>query len=195
MRFLTLSVSLLFILLTPIFAQNKFLSLEEAFIFKAEVIKDKAVITFDLADDIYVYEEQVTVEVQENENVKAGAFTLPAGAEHDGEKVYLNGQVLTIPLIKTSGASGLAAFSLVLNYQGCSDQGLCYEPSTKVFELEADLSALDSITKTTNIEPAPDVEEEVVAPVEDEDPVTALLAGGNVLYILGGFFIFGLLCH
>lgn len=192
MRFLTLSASLLFILLTPIFAQNKFLSLEEAFIFKAEVVKDKAVITFDLADDIYVYEEQVTVEVKENENVKAGDFTLPSGTEHDGEKVYLNGQVLSIPLVKTSEASGFAAFSLVLNYQGCSDQGLCYEPSTKVFDLEADLSALGSTTKTTSVKSEQDAEEKEV-PIEDEDPVTALLAGGNILYILGGFFIFGLL--
>jgi len=103
MRFLTLSVSLLFILLTPIFAQNKFLSLEEAFVFKAEVLKDKALITFDLADDIYVYEKQVTIEIQENDNVKVGEFTLPDGVEHDGELVYLNGQVLSIPLVKISG--------------------------------------------------------------------------------------------
>lgn len=192
MRFLTLSASLLFILLTPIYAQNKFLSLEEAFVFKAEVIKDKAVITFDLADDIYVYEEQVTVKIQDNDNVKAGDFTLPDGVEHDGEKVYVNGQVLSIPLVNSSANSGLAAFSLVLNYQGCSDQGLCYEPSTKVFDLEADLSALKSAGATGDAQTTVNVDKEE-GPAEDADPVTALLAGGNILYILVGFFIFGLL--
>ena len=190
MRFLTLSVSLLFILLTPLFAQNKFLSLEEAFTFKAEVLKDQAVVTFDLADDIYVYEKQVTIEIQENDNVKAGPFTLPDGVEHDGELVYLNGQVLSIPLVNKSAASGLATFALTLNFQGCSDQGLCYEPSTKVFDLEVDLSVLQKSDTSANVQPALDEKE---AMVEDEDPVTALLAGGNVLYIIGGFFIFGLL--
>ncbi len=166
--------------------------MEEAFIFKAEVAKDKALITFDLADDIYVYEEQVTIEVQENENVKAGVFTLPDGVEHDGEKVYLNGQVLSVPLVNRSGNSGLAAFSLVLNYQGCSDQGLCYEPSTKVFDLVADLSLLQRAGTTEGAQPVLSLDEEEGL-IKDEDPVTALLAGGNILYILGGFFIFGLL--
>ncbi len=166
--------------------------MEEAFIFKAEVAKDKALITFDLADDIYVYEEQVTIEVQENENVRAGVFTLPDGIEHDGEKVYLNGQVLSVPLVNRSGNSGLAAFSLVLNYQGCSDQGLCYEPSTKVFDLVADLSVLQRAGTTEGAQPVLSLDEEEGL-IKDEDPVTALLAGGNILYILGGFFIFGLL--
>ncbi len=166
--------------------------MEEAFIFKAEVAKDKALITFDLADDIYVYEEQVTIEVQENENVKAGVFTLPDGIEHDGEKVYLNGQVLSVPLVNRSENSGLAAFSLVLNYQGCSDQGLCYEPSTKVFDLVADLSVLQRAGTTEGAQPVLSLDEEEGL-IKDEDPVTALLAGGNILYILGGFFIFGLL--
>ena len=192
MRFLTLSASLLFILLTPIFAQNKFLSLEEAFVFKAEVLKGQALVTFDLADDIYVYKNQVTIEVQENDNVRAESFTLPEGVEHDGEVVYLNGQVLDIPLLNRSGASGLAAFSLILNYQGCSDQGLCYEPSTKVFDLEVDLSTLKRADASGSVQPVLDVNEKEPS-IADEDPVTALLAGGNVLYILGGFFIFGLL--
>jgi thioredoxin:protein disulfide reductase len=178
--------------LTPLFGQNKFLSLEEAFAFKAEVVKDKAVITFDLADDIYVYEKQVRVEVRDNDNVKAGEFTLPDGVEHDGELVYLNAQVLSIPLVNKSGNSGLAAFSLTFNFQGCSDQGLCYEPSTKVFELEADLSALQKAETATDTQPALSLDKEEPL-AEDEDPVTALLAGGNIIYILGGFFIFGLL--
>jgi len=191
MKFLTLSASLLFILLTPIFAQNKFLSLEEAFFVKTEVLKDKAVITFDLADYIYVYKQQVAIDIKENDSVKAGAFTLPEGVEHDGEVVYLNGQVLNIPLVNKSSASGLAAFSLVFDFEGCSDQGLCYEPSTKVFDLEVDLSSLKRADTSAGNQPALAEKEEPL--VEDKDPVTALLAGGNILYILGGFFIFGLL--
>lgn len=188
MRSLILYASLFFTLLTPAVAQNKFLTLEEAFIFKTEVIKNEAVISFDLADDIYIYKDQVSVEIVPNDNIKLGTFTLPAGVEHDGEVVYLNGQKLNIPLLKTSEDSGIVPFSILLNYQGCSDQGLCYEPSQKKFKLSVDMSDL----KNTDILAKADttlVNEGVLV----EDPITTLLAGGNIFYIIVGFFIFGLL--
>jgi len=189
---------LLFILFSPLSAQNSFLTLEEAFILKAEVVKDKAVVSFTLADDIYVYKEQVSIEIESN-NVKVGTFSLPEGHEHDGEIVYFNGQIVEVPLLKSSDESGTSTFKLLVNYQGCSEKGLCYEPSTSNFELDVDLQnlsqnaqeiSLDSFTpKESNAAESKIVQEEA----ESDDPIAALLSGGNAFYIIIGFFGFGLL--
>lgn len=190
MRSIISLISLLFILFSPLSAQNKFLTLEEAFVLTSEVIDGKAIVTFDLADDIYVYKERVSVEITPNESVKIGAFLLPEGSEHDGEMVYFDKERLSIPLEKLSDKSGVAAFELLVNYQGCSNKGLCYEPSTQKFDLEVDLDTLEMAggAHVVNLETA-----DAAEGIEDEDPIRALLSGGNILYILGGFFIFGLL--
>lgn len=195
MRFFLAIISVLFILFSPLSAQNKFLSLNEAFIIKAEVVNDNVVVRFDLADKIYVYKNQVSVEISKNDNVKIGSFTLPAGKDHDGESAYLNGQIMSVPLEKISAETGLKEFELLVTYQGCSELGLCYEPSTSTFLLEVDLGKLKKQSGTSLNKVSPVVKDikEVDINELDDDPIANLLAGGNVFYIIVGFFVFGLL--
>jgi len=195
MKYFLTFIALLTTLFSPLNAQNKFLSMEEAFVLKAEVIEDKAVVSFELASDIYVYQEQVSVEISPNEDVQVGDFVLPKGHEHDGEMVYFNGQLLEIPLQLKSGKKTLVPFELKVNYQGCSERGLCYEPSTQVFNLEVDLSALGKAGNASTMaqESLSQTVEQSEKAALDNDPITQLLSGGNIFYILGGFFIFGLL--
>ena len=108
-------LSLFFIVLSPLSAQNTFLTLEEAFILEAKVVEDKAVVSFTLAEDIYVYKERVSVEIESNENIAMGAFVLPEGHEHDGDMVYYDAQVLEVPLTNISNGSGVAAFNLLVD--------------------------------------------------------------------------------
>jgi len=197
MKFFSSLISLLFIYFLPLNAQNKFLTLEEAFVISAEIKGDQAIVHFDLADDIYVYMEQVSVE-SGSQDVVIDGFVVPQGHEHDGEKVYFNGQELFVPLAKSDNSNGLTTFELIVNYQGCSEKGLCYEPSTQRFNLEIDLSKLKqkNIPSAVDLDPITTPNEPIVQPGEEEegsDPVTKLLSGGNVFYIIVGFFIFGLL--
>ncbi|MBE0497673.1 MAG: protein-disulfide reductase DsbD [Campylobacterales bacterium] len=187
-----LIISFIFMFFSPLSAQNKFLSLEEAFVLTAEVVDSRAIVHFELADDIYVYADKVSVEIAPNENVSMGAFVLPNGNEHDGDMAYFSGQTLSVPLQKNLQGSGLAAFELSVNYQGCSEKGLCYEPSVQSFVLEADLDVLT----TAGMAPVVDLDlitDKELSEEANDDPITALLSGGNLFYILGGFFIFGLL--
>ena len=195
MKYVTSFFTLLFILFTPLLAQNKFLTLQEAFIIKAVTVDNSVEVEFSLADKIYVYKNQVSVEITKNPDVEIGSFTLPDGDEHDGEMAYLNGQRMSIPLKKSSNASGMKEFELLVSYQGCSELGLCYEPSTAKFILSVDLDKLetDALNKS-NVGVLDEIVENKTPVVdEDSDPITTLLAGGNIFYIIGGFFIFGLL--
>ncbi len=194
MKYFLTFIALLTTFFSPLSAQNKFLSLEEAFIVKAEVVQDKAVVSFDLASDIYVYKEQVSVEITPNEDVQIGDFVLPEGHEHDEEIVYFNGQVLEIPLRAKSSKLERVPFELKVNYQGCSEMGLCYEPSTQLFKLEVELSVLAKAGEKNKV--ASTLESSTKStPVgsQSADPIMNLLSEGNIFYILGGFFIFGLL--
>lgn len=195
MKYIFTFIALLTTLFSPLTAQNKFLTLEEAFVLKAQVVQDKAVVSFELASDIYIYTEQVRVDISSNEDVAVGDFTLPQGHEHDGEVVYYDGQTLEIPLVGKSENSEVVPFELLVTYQGCSEMGLCYEPSTQTFKLDVDLSVLNKATGVKTITPdTTDSTDDISdVQVQSDDPITQLLSGGNILYILGGFFIFGLL--
>lgn len=194
MRYYLAFISLLFILFSPLSAQNKFLSLDEAFVLKVEVVDDKAVVKFDLADKIYVYKNQVSVQIKKNDSIKMGSFTLPKGEEHDGDEVYLSGQTLLVPLEKTSDESGVKKFELLVNYQGCSGLGLCYEPSTSTFLLEVNLDKLKKDGSSTQSKTVTQkIEQNLATSETSDDLIKNLLAGGNIFYIIGGFFIFGLL--
>ena len=175
-------------------AQNKFLTLDEAFVVSAQVQENRVNVRFDLAEDIYVYKEQVSLEIARNDIVLDG-FSLPEGEEHDGEKVYFNGQELTAILAKTSDERTVENFELIIGFQGCSEKGLCYEPSKQRFNLVVDLSKLSKIDKKAELDTdiTAITEDTQGSEVESDDPITALLSGGNIFYILGGFFIFGLL--
>ncbi len=194
MKYLLSFFTLLFILLTPLSAQNKFLSLQEAFIIKAVTLDNSVHVEFDLADKIYVYKNQVSVEITKNPDVQIGAFILPDGVDHDGEVAYLNGQTMSIPLTKSSDVSGIIDFELLVSYQGCSELGLCYEPSTSKFNLSVDLDKLKAEKSKTSTGILDEItEEEKIIIDKDTDPITSLLAGGNIFYIIMGFFVFGLL--
>lgn len=179
MKFFISFILLIVTVSSPLSAQNRFLSAEEAFVLNAKVVDNQAIVDFSLASDIYVYQEQVSLEITENSDIILGEYILPLGHDHDGEMVYFDGQVIEVPLMAKSSTTGLVNFELIVNYQGCSEKGLCYEPSSQSFNLEVDLETLgDSAVDVVDSE---------------EDPITKLLSGGNVFYILGGFFLFGLL--
>ncbi|MDA7817508.1 protein-disulfide reductase DsbD [Sulfurimonas sp.] len=163
--------------------QPSFLMPDEAFNPAVKMnSKNQIEATIELGKDIYLYAEQVKIELEKSD-FKISKITYPESVEHDGDKVYLSSPIFLIDLVNQNSSNPVSSIKLNLSYQGCSEQGLCYEPFTKSFTLEIDSSNFSSQV----FEEAKDVE------VSETDSIADTIKSGNVLLILFTFFGFGLL--
>lgn len=138
---------LLFLLfVTSLFAsQPKFLLPEEAF--KASVKLNDAMkieAKIELGKDIYVYEEAVKLKILNESDIAIANVVSPKSVVHHEDKVFLESPTFLVNLKNVSNSSGIKNIEFELSYQGCSEQGLCYEPETKIYKLEVDTSKLSS---------------------------------------------------
>lgn len=174
---------------TLIFAEPKFLMPEEAFKATAHLKKRCTIgATIELGQDIYLYQSKVSAKiVEKNSGIVIDRLVLPEGVEHDGEKVYLNSPSIDIALAKTRELDEIVPITLVLSYQGCSEQGLCYEPMETTFNFDIETSAL-LLKEATPVTP-----KKSPITVSETDRITQTFIEGNVPLILLTFFTFGLL--
>jgi thiol:disulfide interchange protein DsbD len=117
--------------------------------------------------------------------------------------VYLESPSFVVTLQKESGVTGIKNIELSFSYQGCSEQGLCYEPLTTVYNFDIDTSKLDEASikkpelKSLNVKKIETKKEEKVEPVKEElsesDAIADTIKSGNIFVILLTFLGFGLL--
>ena len=135
---------------------------------------------FTIAPGHYLYRERIHFSVQDAPSIHINA-ELPHGElKHDpnfGEmEVFHQDFEATLTLTDTKPLP--AEITLLANYQGCSEKGLCYAPIKKTFTLP--------LSNDAN-QPAK------VSPQASNDPITNLLKSGKFWLIATGFFGFGLL--
>jgi thiol:disulfide interchange protein DsbD len=192
---------LLLFLSTFLSAQTKFLMPEEAFKVKAELTgKGTVEAVIELGEHIYLYEDQVKVELIKGDNVLIDTITMDEAVDHDGEKVFYEKLKIRIDLAKNTAAEGIVPVTLKLSYQGCSEQGLCYEPMSEQFGFDIDTAALplssgaERVRTPEKAAPAADAQsgskEELVS---ETDLIAKTIREGNIMIILLTFFGFGLL--
>jgi len=176
---------------TLIFAEPKFLMPEEAF--KASVyMKKKCTVsaTIDLGEKIYVYKSKVkAIIIEKDSGVIIDHITMPEGVNHDGETVFTTSPVIDIKLAKDRPIDTIVPITLQLSYQGCSEQGLCYEPINTKFNFNIETAKL--VLKSNNTD-APSVKKSPIN-LSETDRITQTFIEGNVPLILLTFFTFGLL--
>ncbi|MFZ2891373.1 protein-disulfide reductase DsbD [Sulfuricurvum sp.] len=181
---------------TLIFAEPKFLMPEEAFKVSAHMKKRcTASASIELGKDIYLYQSKITAKVLEkNSGIVVDRLVLREAIDHDGEKVYTTSPTFDIPLIKTKEMNEIVPITLVIGYQGCSEQGLCYEPmeSKFTFDIETSKLLLKEANETPLKNPA-STEKKSPITVSETDRITQTFIEGNVPLILLTFFTFGLL--
>ncbi len=189
-------IALLFVSIA-LFAGSKFLMPDEAFQPSAKLLNDTSVeATMKLGDKIYIYQKAFKFSLKGDSDLVIDHVEIENKAQdHEGEKVYLEDISAKIFFSKRDSASATEKVDLVMNYQGCSEAGLCYEPSSKVFTFEiptASLSAVGSVKKEeTTAEKSVDESLSDEFGTSETDEIVAALKGGSVLTILAVFFGIG----
>ena len=166
--------------------QSSFLTPEEAFMPKATLQGNQHIlIDIELGKDIYVYADKLEAKVTSPQSVSIAEMKVNAASEmHDGDKIYRRKVPVDIAL-RSEDAKGVTPVTVTLDYQGCSAQGLCYEPQHKSFTLDVDLSKLGAPAATEAGAKTPGRGSET-------DLIVDTLKGGNIWAILVLFFGFGL---
>ena len=150
-----------------------------------------------LGEKIYLYEEQLKIDIEEGSGVNIASIASPEAVDHHGDMVFYKAPKFVLNLTKNSDVSGIVDMLVNIAYQGCSDDGLCYEPSMKSFTLSVDssklslssqkLDSLPSLSKQT-------IDTKVVSEEKSQtDTIADTIKSGNIFIILLTFFGFGLL--
>ena len=177
-------------------AQPKFLMPDEAFNPGAKLNEKMQIeATVGTAKDIYLYADAIKLEIKSGNGIAILDFTTPKSTDFHGDMVYLDSPTFIVTLKKDADVTGVKTIEFDLSYQGCSKQGLCYEPYTKAFKFDIDSSKLSSSSNGKTKELNKIIEEDVIPKKElsETDAIADTIKSGNVFFILLTFFGFGLL--
>jgi thiol:disulfide interchange protein DsbD len=180
--------------------EDDFLKPDEAFKFSAEMTKPDAVtLSWVIAEKYYLYRDRIKIALDgDSKLVQLGAPQFPEGQvkedEYFGKQVVFH-EVLTVivPVARAKDAKG--EFKLRVQYQGCAEAGLCYNPITKFATLalpSADkASSLDGKAASNGSSGASDSSSGGVT--SEQDRLAALIRDGSLLAVLATFFGLGAL--
>ncbi|WP_294962660.1 protein-disulfide reductase DsbD [Sulfurimonas sp.] len=172
-------------------AANKFLMPDVAFIPDVQVnskMQIEAVVN--IAEEIYLYDEQLKLEVKEGSGVSISNVARPKSVEHHGTMVFLDSPSFLVTLQKEPDITGTKKIEFSLSYQGCSEQGLCYEPFTKVYNFDIDTSKLSIASSSKPELKSLNLNKEEKS---ETDAIADTIKSGSVFVILLTFLGFGLL--
>ena len=183
--FMTLLLSVSFIY------AGDFLMPDEAFKPYAKV-NDKMQIEagVEIAKDIYLYSDKLTVKLKSVDGLTIKEIQTPDSVDHHGEQVYLTSPNLVVIFSNPNNLRGIVNVTLVLEYQGCSELGLCYNPYIKEYPLEIDSSKLGGSSSVDKDE-VKVLKKEVE--LSETDAIADTIKSGSLVVILLTFLGFGLL--
>jgi thiol:disulfide interchange protein DsbD len=136
------------------------------------------------AQGYYLYRDKIGFTLPEGGPVAVAGVALPPGERKDDPNFGLT-EVYHAPVrarVALARADSIEQpIALEVRYQGCADQGLCYPPEKKVFNLL--LAAADAAPAA----PVSDV------PADESSLAAGILSAGDFWAVVASFFGFGLL--
>ena len=122
-----------------ILSAPSFLEVDEAFSFYTSLPEPGVIgVHWQIVDGHYLYKDKFSFALRIGETEHALTATLPEGAAHEDEffgavEVYFTdmNMLLTVP-------EGLnpEAVTLIIQFQGCAEAGLCYTPQRREMDIE-----------------------------------------------------------
>lgn len=168
--------------------QQELLPPDQAFQFSANLTEPNILhVSFLAAEGYYLYREKTQVLLTDTDKVKLGSYTVPHGEPKEDEafghvEIFHGELAFDIPLILTAIEPN--RITLLANYQGCADRGVCYPPMSKKVELELPRASELSSANGSNT---------VVASLSEQDQITQALHNDSLWVTLISFLGFGLL--
>ena len=201
MKRVILLLSTIFVLVS---GASKFLMPDEAFIPHAKLNDMMQIETsVEIAEDIYLYDNQLKLVLVDSAGITIKDVKRPTPVEYHDDMVYLKTPSFVVTLQKDVGVSGMKTINFELSYQGCSQQGLCYEPLSKTYTFNVDSSKLALSSKATEIKTLNILnndskiievpKQEVKEDISQSDAIANTIKNESLIVILLTFLGFGLL--
>ncbi len=170
-------------LFKPKTTQADLLPAEQAFRFFAVVNDTGALkVTWEIAPGYYLYREKIRLELSSLAGSRLGDYTIPKGtAIHDeafGQVEIFHEQLsFELPVLRTQATA--QTVTLLANFQGCADRGVCYPPMSQKIDLKL---------------PAAPINNAIITPkLSEQDQIVSSLKQESLAMTLLSFFGFGLL--
>lgn len=196
-RLLTLILGITLLIPVMAFGAIKPLSLNQAFKFTATAKDYQTVLLFwHIAPGYYLYRDRFKIRAIEPGDMKLAAPILPQDYIQKtfaplGEfAVYQKNIYIIQPIINSNSES----ITLQVSYQGCSKEGYCYPPTSKIVSVNLGANYMLPVKGIDrDIAPTQTTPKSVAQLVNPQDKITTLLSTKNVWGIVIGFFVLGAL--
>ncbi len=177
------------------FEQSGFLTVDEAFKVDATQDNQKVTVNIELGEQIYLYADKLKFTITKPKELSIGEFLkLPTPKQHDDYMVFQDKNIdIDIPLSLIKEKVGEGAFTLKINYQGCTEKGLCYQPLNKSFDFHTSNAVSKRASWKSEAEPKSETNTATQVVQSEEDQIINTLKSGSMFTILAIFFGFGLL--
>lgn len=168
--------------------RSEFLEPDRAFKLHLEALDHQTIkANFAIAPGYYLYRQRIGFKLQEGTPAQITISDFPKGEikrdNNFGESEVYHHDLNVIIRLKYPEAAP-EKLTVLANYQGCSEKGLCYAPIQKTVEVIIPSASAQKDMGPTSVPSAPEA---------SNDEVNSLLKGGNLWLVVLGFFGFGLL--
>ncbi len=195
-------------------AASEFLPVEQAFpVFVRVRDAHTLLVDFEIAEGHYLYRDKLKFTLKNGGQTTIDQVELPAGEiknDPNFGKTEVYHKPIQAVLTLRDGDEKAKAVTLTVDFQGCSEKGICYPPQSKTFKLTLPAAppvasaapAVEPVAAATSkggdkpqsqAKTAPAATSSTVAADDDSSRIAALFKGGSFWLVIASFFGFGLL--